>query len=448
MMGAIAIGLIRKHSVYRSETPIMHMTDSSTSAPKRNLPVLAGQSILSQVAWTLGSPSVVLPFLAVSLELPMFIAGALVSIRMAGSMISDVFLAQPIAARQQKKRGIALTEIAIGACLVMAVVVASTGVVPAIGMAFVAAFFLIGLIEEIQSLMYTDLIGDHVHSKSRMVLHYLQLGVGGLGAIGLALLVHEVTKENPPFSRHSAVIAVSVTFFVLSGLCILAMSEIAKEAETKGAAPLVRKRKFSENFTDIIAMFDQNWFRHYMVMRTPLVVVSLSVPFFALIAAEAHHASAKGLTAMIISSASGYLVSAPLWQLVNMKSHRAVMVVGNLMVAVTGGALLLVHFLGVDHAVHLHAVALFIVTVAVTGINGARKLYFLDVAPKDQRVSGAAAIKSICRITAVILSAALAAVAHMHEVAWAVFFIVLVSLFAAITCYRVVLPNVKKSEAV
>ncbi|WP_170758634.1 permease [Ruegeria lacuscaerulensis] len=420
------------------------MTDISTTPPKRNFPVLTGQSILSQVAWTLGSPSVVLPFLAVSLELPMFIAGALVSVRMVGSMISDVFLAQPIAARESKKRGIAISEVAIGACLIMAVVVAATGIVPAIALAFVAAFFLIGLIEEIQSLMMTDLLGEHVQSKSRMIMNYLQLGVGGLGAIGLVLLVHEVTKENPPFSRHSAVIAVSVTFFVLSGLSILAMSEAVHRPENKDGAQPVRKRKLIENFTDIVAMFDQAWFRRYMVMRMPLVVVSLSVPFFALIAAEAHHTSAKGLTAMIVSSASGYLVSAPLWQLVNMKSHRAVMVTGNLMVALTGAVLLTVHFLGIDHAVHLHAIALFIVTVAVTGISSARRLYFWDVAPKDQRVKGAAAIKSICRISAVLISAALAGVAHMHEVAWAVAFIVLVSLFAAIACYRIVVPNTKE----
>ncbi len=422
------------------------MTDSPTTPPKRNIPVLTGQSILSQVAWTLGSPSVVLPFLAVSLELPMFIAGALVSIRMAGNMISDVFLSQSISARKRKKHGIAMTEVAIGACLLMAVVIAATGVVPLIGLAFVIAFFLIGLIEEIQSLMFTDLLGDHMKSKSRMIMQYLQLGVGGLGAIGLALLVHEITKESPPFSRHSAVIAVSVAFFVLSGLTILAMSEITRRPDGVEETEPAKKRKFIENFTDIFAMFDEAWFRRYMVMRMPLVVVSLSVPFFALIAAEAHHASARGLTAMIISSASGYLVSAPLWQLVNMKSHRAVMVTGNLMVALTGAALLSVHYLGMDHDVHLHAVALFIVTVAVTGISSARRLYFWDVAPKDQRIKGAAAIKSICRISAVIISAALAGVAHMHEVAWAIVFIVLVSLFAAIACYRIVVP--KSNETV
>ncbi|MEX0307236.1 MAG: permease [Ruegeria sp.] len=417
------------------------MATNSSDPARRNVPVLASQSILSQVAWTLGSPSIVLPFLAVSLELPMFLAGALVSIRMVGSMISDLFLAHPIAAQARKKRGIALTELGLGGCLLMALAIAATGSVTFTAIAFVIAFFLIGLLEESQSLMLFDLFGDHLKSKSRMVIHYLQLGAGGLCAIGLVLLIHEIMKEYPPFSRHSAVIAASVVFFLFSAVCILGMAEISPDEASDEKTGAAQHQSLRSIVSGVLGMFEQPWFRRYLVMRLPLVVVSLSVPFFALIAAEAHHASAKGLTAMIISSASGYLVSAPLWQVVNMKSHRAVMVTGNLMVAATGIVLLAFHYAHIDHEVHLHAIALFVVSVATTGISSARKLYFLDVAPKDQRIQGAAAIKSICRLTAVVLSAALAAVAHMHEVASAIAFIVLVSIWAAFACFRIVLPQ-------
>ncbi|SDW65824.1 hypothetical protein SAMN05444358_1011427 [Ruegeria halocynthiae] len=371
----------------------------------------------------------------------MFLAGALVSIRMVGSMISDVFLAQPIAVQARKKRGIALTELGLGGCLLMALAIAATGSVTLTAIAFVTAFFLIGLIEESQSLMLSDLLGDQLKSKSRMVIRYLQLGAGGLGAIGLVLLIHEITKEYPPFSRHSAVIAASVSFFLFSALCILGMAEVAPDEFRDRKAQGESRQSLQSIVSGIVGMFEQPWFRRYMVMRLPLVVVSLSVPFFALIAAEAHHASAKGLTAMIISSASGYLVSAPLWQLVNMKSHRAVMVTGNLMVAMTGIALLAFHYAHIDHEVHLHAIALFVVSVATTGISSARKLYFLDVAPKNQRIKGAAAIKAICRLAAVAISAVLAAVAHMHEVASAIAFIVLVSIWSAFACYRIAQPQ-------
>lgn len=415
------------------------MTGNPKELEKRNLPVLAGQSVLSQVAWTMGSPSIVLPFLAVSLEMPMFLAGALVSVRQAGAMLSDMFLSVPISAWPQKKRAIAVTEVAIGACLLAAIVVAAMGGTPMVAVAFVLAFFMIGLIEEVQALMFTDLWGDHLQSKTRIWMQYLQLGAGGLGAIALTLVLHQLTLGNPPFSRHSTVIAVSAVFFVLSGLLILAMAELSR------AKPPVQpaRRAAGQFFSDVRTMFEFAWFRRYLAMRLPLVVVSLSVPFFALIAAEAHHGSARGLTALIISSATGYLVAAPLWQIVNMKSHRAVMVSGALMVAVTGAVLVVFHYMHIDHDVHLHAVALFVATVATTGIGSARKLYFLDVAPKEQRVKASAAIKSICRIAAIAISASLAAVAHMNEVAMAVVFIVLCSLWAAVNCFRFVKPPKK-----
>ena len=50
---------------------------------------------------------------AISLEMPMFLAGALVSVRMTGSMIADVFLAQTIATRERKKRAIAISKMAV-----------------------------------------------------------------------------------------------------------------------------------------------------------------------------------------------------------------------------------------------------------------------------------------------------------------------------------------------
>ncbi len=63
---------------------------------------LTSQSVMSQMAWTMGSPSVVLPFLAVALELPMLLAGALVSIRKLGNMTGDIFW--PIQSLRSGKR--------------------------------------------------------------------------------------------------------------------------------------------------------------------------------------------------------------------------------------------------------------------------------------------------------------------------------------------------------
>ena len=416
------------------------MTPEPLDHEQRNKRVLAGQSVVSKMAWTLGSPSIVLPFLAISLEMPMFLAGLLIAVRKVGGMLCDVFLADTIAAMGHKKNLVAVTELALASCLMVAVAAAAFGSVTMIAVAFVCVFFCFGFTEETQSLLFTDLIGDYLSSKSRMQLSYLQLGAGGLGAIALTLVLHELTKQNPPFSRHTVVIVASVVFFLLSGFLILRLTEFAgsaKQDRVQGNSP---GRILSSFVSDARQLYQENWFRTYLLMRLPLVVVALSVPFFALITAEAHHGSASGLTALIVSSAAGFLISAPLWRMVNMKSHRAVMISGTLMVAVSGSALIALHFLGLDHIVHLHGAALLVATIAATGISNARKLYFWDVAPKEQRVKSSAVIKSLSRLTAVITATSLAAIAHVSSISASVLVIVVVSLISAYICFRLVPP--------
>ncbi len=67
------------------------MNKKTASKERRNLPLLTGQSTLAQAAWMMASPSIVLTFLAVSLDMPIFLVGALVSIRQAASSLTDIF---------------------------------------------------------------------------------------------------------------------------------------------------------------------------------------------------------------------------------------------------------------------------------------------------------------------------------------------------------------------
>ena len=47
----------------------------------RNLAILSGQASLATIGWTLASPSVVLVYLAISLDMPVFLAGLLMTVR-------------------------------------------------------------------------------------------------------------------------------------------------------------------------------------------------------------------------------------------------------------------------------------------------------------------------------------------------------------------------------
>jgi membrane protein YdbS with pleckstrin-like domain len=70
----------------------------------------------------------------------------------------------------------------------------------------------------------------------------------------------------------------------------------------------------------------------------------------------------------------------------------------------------------------------------------------MEVAPKEQRIAAKAVSTGLARIAIVAISAALAAVAHSAEVVWAIVFITVVSLLAAILTFWV-LPARAPEEA-
>ncbi len=411
---------------------------NSAAVARRNVPILAGQGAFNMMAWSMASPSIVLAFLAISLDLPMFLAGLLVTIRHGAGTLADIFASDSIARLSRKKGAIICMDIAVAVCFLLVVVVTLQGDRTATIAAFVIAIFMIGVLEEIKAMLIVDFVSDNMDRRSRMQVSYVQKAIGGAGTIALVLLVHQLMQDAPALSRHSTVVILGVLCFVLSAVSMLAFRETAISA---GAAPTPGDRKPWAPTGFLIRacdLFVEPWFRRFMVIRLSFVVVGLSVPFFALIAAEAHHSSAKGLTALIISSAAAVLVATPLWRVLNGFSLKLVMAVAALMVAVTGCALVALHYAGIDHDIHVHAVSLFLVTIAVTGLGGARSLYFMEVAPKEQRVAAKAVSTSLARIAIVAISAALAAVAHSAEVAWAIVFITLVSLLAALLSFWII----------
>lgn len=416
------------------------MTNDQAQVEKRNFPIMTGQSTVAQAAWTMASPSIVLTFLAVALDLPVLFVGAMVTIRQMAGTIADIFLFDPISRIKNRKLVLSLTDIALGVCFILAIAAALLGSTPVIMVTFAVVIFVLGLIDESQTLLLTDFIGDNLQSKSRMRMKYAQLALGGIIAIILTLIAHETTKELPPLHRHSIVITIAILCFMLAGFVTLAVRDTGTSIKRDTAPIRSPVTALKDYILNAYEMLKHPWFRKYIGIRLLYVVTIMSVPFFALISAETHKHSDKGLTALIVSTAAGAVVSGPLWRMLNNRSHRTVMVTSCLMVAITGVILVGAHFLHLDHNVHLHAVAMFVITVAVNGLVTVRGLYYMDLAPKEERVRGVAVSRSLSRLTSIGVSAALAAIAHMHETVWALVMIVGFSILSALVSYIVAKP--------
>ena len=406
------------------------MTEALTKKTRNTVPIMAGQGAFSVMAWNLASPSIVLTFIAVSMDLPIFSGRAS---GLGPSCGRDTgrhsSFRGRLARMTRKKRAIARTDVAVALCFLSMIALAVTGDRTTIIIAFVVTVFLIGALQEIKSLMIIDFMSDALQSADRMRVSYAQKALGGAATIALALLLHQLMQDAPALHRHATVVGFGAVCFVLSGLCILWMTESAVLDQPTPASDDNTANTFWEDVRSLLA---EQWFRKYLLLRLAFVLTGLSVPFYALVAAEAHHSSARGLTALVVSSAAALMVAAPLWRMLNSYSNRVVMLAGAGMVALAGMGLIIIHHQGLDHTVHLHAVALFVVTVAVTGLGSARTLYFMEVAPKTQRIAAQAVSKTASRFAIVIFSMALAAVAHGGTTVWAVAAISAGSLLAVV----------------
>ena len=410
---------------------------------KRNLSILRGQGSLATMAWTMANPSVVISYLAISLDLPVILAGLLVTIRQGACLFTALF-ATPIAARRpQKKVDLAVTDVIVGACFLMALTAAAFGTPLVVTLSFIAAIVVVGLAGEYQSILTADFYGSILNTDSCVKLLYSMMTLGGIGTAIVVYSAHHALIDSPPFTRHAAIIVLGVALFVTASAVILLVREYASRPTAPTPQSQVGARKFSlrkhmgvvaSNFRLLSGM---QWFRRYMVVRIALLTVEMSIPFYAILAALSHHSAPRGLTALIISTALALMISGPLWQSVGHLSTRAVMIAGSLMAAAAGCLLFTDHFIPLISAPYIHAIALFVVTVAVKGVSTSRILYFIHVAPEQYRVTAMGVSKVIVRIIGVGLSTVLATVAHLQHVVWAILIVAIINTIAAIVAFRV-----------
>ncbi len=405
--------------------------------------LLSAKGALLNVGWNLGSPSVVLSYMAIAHDVPVLLAGLLFTIRRSANMCVDFFGASFIESRQNRAVTVAATEIALAVCLLLAIGGLITGSPMVTTVALVLSMVGLGLASELQNILFNDYIGVSLASDKRTRMKYWAIGLGGAGTILLIWPLHLLMLDAAPLERHTTIVLLGIGCFFASAYLMVGVSRRMPYIIERQATGHPRRSRWKQELAHLAENYRRlstaNWFRNFMTVRIMLQSVELSLPFFAILAALSSGASARGVTALIISSALAYCVSGPLWRAVSLESKRAVMITGCVMGASAGLMLVGNHFMGYPvNTIYLHSAALFMVTVAAEGVTSARSLYFLDIAPASDRISGLTVSKSLVRVAAVAASAGLAALAHMQHVVWAILAIALLNVLTAAICFALV----------
>ncbi len=404
------------------------------------------QGALSNQAWVLSSPSIVMPFIAVSLQLPIFLAGSLVALRHTAGTVIDVFALGWLSNTRNRKRGIIIADIGIGLCYIAFVVALFSDNKVAIGIAFTGLLLLIGAIHEVKSLLMTPFFTENLNSDQRIRVQFLQILAGGLCAIGIALFIHWLLNDDASLTRHALVVTTGAICFVLSGLAFMTIRDVESDPDHDIPAKDNDDHTKPRFFDAARELSTEPWFRNYITIRLLLVMLGLSVPIFALVTAQAHHDTPHGLTALLVSSAASLTISAPLWRFVNGYSYRLTLIIGALMVFAAGLLLVLISATETKQPVYLHATAVFVASAAASGMTGARVLYFMDLAPKDQIFAAQSVVKTIARFAIIGSVALLAGIAHTQDSIWSVI-IIMVCALAATAMSIILVPATRSKEA-
>ena len=385
------------------------------------------------MGWTVAGPSIVLTYIAIALNLPVVVAGLLVTARHLACFGTNIFGTRSATLIANRKRAIAVVDGIIACSYALVVAAVSFGNQATIIAGLFLAVITGAVAKEYKVLLMTDLFGDNLQPDGRRAVQYAQMLIAGIGAIALAGAAHWFVRDNPLIQHYLLIIAIAIICFFGSSALMLVYDDIQQSGPVEDQNEQGQSLLSYTFFPMARELLVLPWFRKFLYLRLMIVAAGLSLPFFSLVTALSHDPSSGVLTTLIISSAAATVVASRIWRELNKYSNRLVILLSALLIAATGAVLLAEYNYKLANSVLLHAAVLFVVTIALKGLTSALTLHMLEIAPKSQRVACQSVSKSVCRAFVVILSLALAGLAHVGAIDWLISLIIAIALATALT---------------
>jgi hypothetical protein len=333
----------------------------------------------TKLAEQIASPSLVLPWFLSTLGAPTALAGLLVPVRRAGSLLPQLAIAGQIR-RFQKRKWFWVGAGAVQAVslLLMALLAPNLSALGA-GLMVLLLLGLFSLASGVGSVSFKDVLAKTIPQGQRGTLLAARATIGGLLALGAGILLRTyVAAEN------------TLTIYLIlllgaAGLWLLAVLLFAAIDEAQGLTQEERTM-FEEARAGLALLRQVPGFRRFVIARALLLSVTLSVPFYALDAKALTGSGGGNLGVFIIAASLAQVLSSPLWGRFSDRSSRMVMILGGGLAAVGGSLALL--FGGLPAAwqsPYLYGLIFLLIGMAQAGVRLGRKTYLVDGAPEAER---------------------------------------------------------------
>lgn len=352
--------------------------DACTELPQ-NFVRNAASGTASKLAEQLAGPELVLPWLLASIGAPPALAGFLVPVRQAGSLVPQLAVAGQI--RKARRRKWFWSGGAIVQAITLLLMWPAVLLLPATaaGWSVVVLLTLFSLASGVGSVAFSDVVGKTIPKGRRGLLLAVRATSGGILGLAAGFLIKSTIADVNSLTPYILMIIVAAGLWLVAAFLFGSIAE--KPGATSGGRNPLQELK-----AGIRVLREDSGFARFVLARVFLLTVELSLPFYALFARKFSGGELSNLGLFLMATALAEIFSSPLWGKFADRASHKVMAAGGLLAAAAGVYALLLTLLPDNmHISYLAAAAFLIVGFAKGGVRMGRKTYIIDYAPSDQR---------------------------------------------------------------
>lgn len=227
------------------------------------------------LAAKLASPSLILPLLMTAIAAPTVLFGLLMPVFKASVLLPQLALSGQM--RAFRKRKWIWIATALSRAPILLLMIAAALLLPpyVAGVALVALTGLYGIAVSLGVLSFLDVVAKTIPAGQRGLLLARRASFGGIITLGLGLLVQTYGIGSAGVTPYLVLLGGAAILWLIAATLVAAMVE--RDGEI---AP--RRNPLHEVRAGIELLRRFPGFRHYISMRALLLIIELTIPFFAL----------------------------------------------------------------------------------------------------------------------------------------------------------------------
>lgn len=355
--------------------------ESACNDQPRNFLTHVASLAMTKTGDGLVDPKLILSWLLHALGAPAAFVGMLVPVREAGALLPQLFTAEWIRLRPQRKWVWAAGSLIQGLCVAGMAGVALIMEGASAGLAIVLLLGVFAVARSLCSVSYKDVLGKTVSKATRGT------ATGAAGTIAAAMvLLFGVLLSTGIVTPSIPVITVAL--MLAAGLWLCAAGLFSMLAETPGATEGGQSAANGLLSRLSVLRHDRQLVR-FIIVRGLLIATALAPPYMLLAADINDGGTLANLGPLVLASSLAGLTSSYVWGRLADRSSRWVLLWSAVIAALALGVTALIGWLAADWLrlpVVLPAL-LFVLMIAYQGVRLGRSTHLVDMADSDSRAN-------------------------------------------------------------